>query len=136
MITGTVNVYLDAIVELPVYDIRRQLNSVQAVVDTGFDGELTLPASEIKALELPFRRSSLTLLADGRERLFDVHEAMIEWDGQPRRILVDTAETDPLLGMALLEDYEMRVQVRPGGGVFITPLPSLGIGEEPEPVIA
>ena len=135
MITGTVNKYLDAIIELPVYDIRGQLQSVSTVVDTGFDGEMTLPAGSIKALGLPFRRSSLTLLADGSESEFDIHEAVVEWDGQPRRILVDTAETDPLLGMALLEDYELRVQVRRGGRVFITALPD-ALGEEPAPVVA
>jgi len=78
----------------------------------------------IQSLGLPFVRSSRTLLADGRESLFDIHEALVIWDGLPRRVLVDTAETDPLLGMALLEDYELRVQVR-SGGVFITALPNI-----------
>ena len=135
MITGIVNKYLDAIIDLPVYDIRGQLQSVSTVVDTGFDGEMTLPAGSIKALGLPFRRSSLTLLADGSESEFDIHEAIIDWDGQPRKIFVDTAETAPLLGMALLEDHELRVQVRPGGSIFINALPD-NLGEEPEPIAA
>jgi clan AA aspartic protease len=135
MIAGTVNNYLDAIIELPVYDIRGQLQSVSTVVDTGFDGGMTLPASSIKALGLPFRRSSLTLLADGSESEFDIYEAIVEWDGQPRQILVDTAETNPLIGMALLEDYELRVQVRPGGRVLITALPD-ALGKEAAPDVA
>jgi len=71
------------------------------------------------------------LLADGSESLFDVHEATVNWDGQPRRISVDAAETDPLLGMALLEGYELRVQARSGGGIFITPLQN-PLTSEPE----
>lgn len=134
MITGTVNAYLEAIVELPVYDGQGQTQSIDTVVDTGFDGELTLPAGSIKAYGLPFRRRSLTLLADGSETEFDIHEAVVNWDGQPRRIQVDAAETEPLLGMALLEDYELRVQVRPGGRVRITMLPDV-LDEELEPVV-
>lgn len=135
MIAGIVNDYLEATIKLPLYDPLGQLQAVTTVVDTGFDGALTLPASLIKALGLPFLRSGLTLLADGRESEFDIHEALIEWDGRSRRILVDTAEIDPLLGMALMEDYELRVQVRPGGRVRITALPEVR-DEEPMPMIA
>lgn len=135
MITGIVNDYLEATVTLPLRDPLGQIQSVMTIVDTGFDGALTLPASLIKALGLPFLRSSLTLLADGRESEFDIHEAFIEWDGQSRRILVDTAETDPLLGMELLEDYELRVQVRPGGRVRIIALPDV-LDEVPILVVA
>lgn len=124
MMTGIVNSYSEATVQLPAYDVQGQLQTVLTIVDTGFDGAMTLPASMIQSLGLPFVRSSRTLLADGRESLFDIHEAIVVWDGLPRRILIDAAETDPLLGMALLEDYELRVQVRPGGSVFITALPN------------
>ncbi len=124
MITGIVNSYSEATVQSPTYDVQGQVQTILTVVDTGFDGAMTLPASMIQSLGLPFVRSSRTLLADGRESLFDIHEALVIWGGLPRRVLVDTAETDPLLGMALLEDYELRVQVR-SGGVFITALPNI-----------
>jgi len=39
-----------------------------------------------------------------------------------RRIPVDEAETVPLLGMSLLEGYELTVQVQPGGNVTIRAL--------------
>ena len=135
MITGIVNSYLEATIELPLYDTLGQAQVISTVIDTGFDGELTLPASLISTLGLPFRRSARALLADGSESLFDIHEANVDWDGQPRQILVDTAETDPLLDMAILEDHELRVRVRPGGRVRITALPDV-LDEEPEPVIA
>ena len=135
MINGIVNSYREATVQLPTYDVQGQIQMILTVVDTGFDGAMTLPASMIQSLGLPFIRSGRTLLADGRESLFDIHEATIVWDGLPRRILVDTAETDPLLGMSLLEDYELRVQVRPGGRVFISPLPDV-LGEELAPFVA
>ena len=123
MIIGFVNVYRDAIVRLQIDGLQGQTQQIETVVDTGFTGALTLPLSVIQSLGLPFRRSGRTSLSDGSESLFDIYEATVDWDGQPRRVSVDSAETDPLLGMSLLEGYELRVQVRTGGGVFITPLP-------------
>jgi len=123
VIIGFVNVYRDAIVRLQIDGLQGQTQQIETVVDTGFTGALTLPLSVIQSLGLPFRRSGRTSLSDGSESLFDIYEATVDWDGQPRRVSVDSAETDPLLGMSLLEGYELRVQVRTGGGVFITPLP-------------
>ena len=135
MITGIVNSYLEATIELPLYDVRGQQQVILTIIDTGFDEALTLPASLIQSLGLPFRGSGTTLLADGSESQYNIHEAVVNWDGQFQQILVNSAETEPLLGMALLEDYELRVQVRPGGRVRITALPD-ALGEEPEPAIA
>ena len=135
MIIGVVNSYLEATLELPISDVRGQQQVILTIVDTGFDEALTLPAGLIQSLGLPFRGSGTTLLADGSESQYNIHEAVVSWDGQFRQILVNSAETDPLLGMALLEDYELRVQVRPGGRVRITALPDTP-DEESEPVIA
>ena len=57
------------------------------------------------------------MLADGSESLFDIYEATIVWDGMPRRIAVDAADTDPLLGMALLYGYELKVDDIDVGGL-------------------
>ena len=45
------------------------------------------------------------------------------WDGKPRRIAVDEADIDPLVGMSLLYGYELIVQAIQGGTVIIQPLP-------------
>lgn len=62
------------------------------------------------------------LLADGRESVFDIYEATVVWDEQPRRIPVHEAKCAPLVGMSLLEGYELTVQVRPTGTVTMRPL--------------
>jgi predicted aspartyl protease len=41
-------------------------------------------------------------LADGSECLFDVYEGSVMWNRKRRRILVDEADADPLVGMRLL----------------------------------
>jgi len=73
-------------------------------------------------LDLPFRRQGRAVLADGSETLFDVYEAEVVWDERPRRVFVD-ADTDPLIGMAMLDGHELTVQVVNEGGIFIRKLP-------------
>ena len=92
---------------------------VEAVVDTGFNGYLTLPTPLIEALGLRPLRRGLAILADGSGISFDIHKAVVEWDGYPRRIAVSAADTDPLVGMSLLHGYELTVQIVDGGSVFI-----------------
>ena len=55
--------------------------------------------------------------------MFDIYEGTVVWDGSPRRVAVDEASTAALVGMALLDGYELNVQVRSGGGVTINVLP-------------
>jgi hypothetical protein len=62
-------------------------------------------------------------MADGSESIFDIYDATVIWDGQPRHIAVDEADTVPLVGMALMEGFELSIQVRASGTVTIRPLP-------------
>jgi predicted aspartyl protease len=61
-------------------------------------------------------------LANGAKEDFDVYSATMIWDGQERLIEVDVTNTDPLVGMLLLNGYELRVEVTPGGTVTIETL--------------
>ena len=123
MISGWVNVYREAVVRLPVRSPQGREQAIETVIDTGFNGYLTLPPDLIAALGLPFRRNGRALLGDGSTVTFDIHEAVILWGGRPRRIVVDAADTDPLLGMALLYGHELNLQVVEGGDAVIRPLP-------------
>lgn len=119
MILGTVNGYREAIIRLVVSGPREQEQEIEAVVDTGFTGFLTLSPSLITTLGLPFRRRGRAVLADGSESLFDIYEATVLWDGQPRRVAIDAVDTDSLVGMALLYGYELTIQALVGGRVSI-----------------
>jgi clan AA aspartic protease len=120
VITGTVNAYREAVIRLMVHGPQTE-EEIEAVVDTGFNGFLTLPPPLIATLDLPFL--GRVILADGSESLFDVHEATVIWDGQPRRVAVGAADTEPLIGMALLHGHELTVQAVEGGDVYIRTLP-------------
>lgn len=95
---------------------------VEAIIDTGFNGILTLPPPLIATLDLPFHRRGRVILADGSESFFDVHEATVIWDERPRRVAVGATDAKPLIGMSLLNGYELTVQVVDGGSVFIRAL--------------
>jgi predicted aspartyl protease len=99
MITGVVTASRQAIIRLAVHGPEGQEQEVAAVSDTGFNGTLTLPPALIAALGLAWRRRGRALLADGSESLFDIYEAIVVWDGEPRRIAVDEADIDPLAGI-------------------------------------
>ena len=105
-----------------------QEQEIEAVIDTGFDGWLSLPSSVIISLALEWRERGRALLADGSESVFDIYEGTVFWDGQARRIPVHEAETMPLVGMSLLQGYELTVQVQPGGNVTIRSSSPVGNG--------
>jgi clan AA aspartic protease len=123
MITGVVTPDREALIRLLVRGPSGEEQQIDAVVDTGFDGWLSLPPEVIAKLGLPWRRRGRAFLADGSESIFDMYEATVAWDANSRRIAVDEASTAPLVGMALLGGYELNIQVRSGGRVTITPLP-------------
>jgi clan AA aspartic protease len=123
MIIGMVNGYCEAIISLVVAGPKESEQEVDAVVDTGFDGSLSLPPTIITALDLPYRQRGRAILADGSETLFNIYEATVNWDGQPRRIKVDDADTDPLAGMELLYGHKLEIAVVEGGSVIINVLP-------------
>ena len=122
MITGRVSAHREPVVPLRLRGPSGQELAIEAVVDTGFNGHLTLPPSLIAALGFPFRRHARAVLGDGSPIMFDIHEAVVLWEGSPRRVPVDAANTDPLLGMGLLHGHELLVQAVEGGDVSIKAL--------------
>ena len=119
MITGLVTSDGQAVIHLTVRGPTGQEQDIEAIIDTGFDGWLSMPSSLISLLSLVWRQRGRAILADGSESVFDIYEGAVLWDGQARRIPVHEAETIPLVGMSLLQGYDLTVRVEPGGNVTI-----------------
>jgi len=119
MITGTVNADREAVIRLGVRDVNGHGHDCDAIVDTGFNGWLTLPPGFIAMLGLRWMRVGTAVLADGRQAFFDIYEAAVLWDGQPMMIPVDEAASEPLLGMSLMYGYELNIQTVGGGAVTL-----------------
>jgi clan AA aspartic protease len=123
MIAGTVNSLYELIIRLSVRDSTGQEQEVDAVLDSGFTGSLTLPPSRISSLGLTWRTRSSAILANGNVEELDIYTATIIWDGAPRVILVQAIDNVPLLGMALLVGFDLRARVTIGGKVQIEAVP-------------
>ena len=103
MIVGVVTDDHQAVIHLVVRGPAGQETEIDAIIDTGFDGWLSLPSSVIISLDLEWR-----------ER------------GRALRIPVHQAETTPLVGMSLFRGYELIIQNQPGGKVSIRSLTEQG----------
>ena len=119
MIEGLVNPDREAVVSLSLNGPKGQATDVDAVIDTGYSGSLTLPPSLVAELELPYVLSSKATLADDTEVGFSVYRATVLWDSKPLRIEADAVGSTPLVGMSLLDDHDLSIQVRVGGRVVI-----------------
>jgi clan AA aspartic protease len=122
MITGVVRDN-EARIQLKVLGPRGQEQEFEAVIDTGYTAWLTLPRALIDELGLRWQSLEPGTLADGSEHLFDVYEGTVLWNRQALRIAIDEADTEPLVGMALLSGYELKIEVRSRGKVTVRRLP-------------
>ena len=123
MLRGNVNAQREAIVPIDVRDCAGRHVSLEAVIDTGFNGYLSLPTAIISNLGLLFVFQSKARLADGTEVSLNVFEAVVVWDGTPTAVEVDAVEGAPLVGMALLQGFDLRIRAIPGGEVEIERIP-------------
>jgi clan AA aspartic protease len=122
MMQGVVNLRREAMLTVVVSNSNRQLQAIEAVIDTGFNGFLSLPSAIITTLDLPWSGSDFVTLGDGSETYFDLYTAMVIWDGQYCEIDIAESETEPLLGMALLYGYRLQVDNIEGGIVKVETL--------------
>ncbi len=119
MIEGVVNAAYEPAVTLAVRGPSGQTSEIEAVIDTGFTGFLTVTPALATELGLDFRGIGRATLADGSEATFLQYGAAVLWDGQPRYVEADAADTTPLVGMRLLYGHSLLVEVRDGGRVVI-----------------
>lgn len=124
MMQGYVNVNYEAIISIVVSN-NGKLKSIKAVIDTGFTGFLSLPSTSIAELDLTWSYRDRGTLGDGSETLFDVYNASVIWNGELREIEINSADTEPLLGMGMLRGYRLQIDTIQGGLVTIQALSSV-----------
>lgn len=122
MITGRVTADREAIIRIEVAGPSEQFEPVEAVIDTGYNGDLTLPDGVISALRLPFGGHRRGTLANGSGLLLDVYLATVIWHGKRRDVLISQADCAPLVGMSLLRGSRLTMDAVDGGDVVIEEL--------------
>lgn len=120
---GPVNVSGEALLTVRVFgEGEENAESVEAVIDTGFDGHLLLPPSVAGSLSLPRFGSARPTLADGGVVTMPVHVAAVLWHDRPRPVRVLVASGGALVGTVLLRGSRLMVDFVPGGRVVIEEL--------------
>ena len=99
--------------------------SVEAIVDTGFSGSISLPQSIIDQLDLRHIGSRGGLMADGSTIMFQLYEVEIDRQGDVRTAEVVSTDGHPLIGMVPLQGSELRMMVEDAGVIEITPFDQL-----------
>lgn len=118
MIHGTV-IGLQARMGVLLLPPERSRIEIECVVDTGFEGFLTLPPSVIADLGLPYLININANLANNASVETSVHLATIIWNGAERNVAVLAMGRRPLIGTALLEDYHLSIDFCEGGTVLV-----------------
>ena len=125
MMNGIVDQNCEATLRLVVGNENKKQQVIDAVIDTGFTGFLTLPLATINSLNLELYSRETGTLGDGSTRIFDVYIGLLIWDGEYRQIDINAAETDPLVGMSLIYGYRMQLDAIEGGSVTLRSLSDL-----------
>ena len=114
---------LEARITVAVAGPSMEFWEVEAVIDTGFSGWLTLPEVAVRELDLQIYRRRRVRIADNRVTWMLTYRAVAQWQGRQIDILVHQTENPrPLLGTAMLEHCRLTVDMQEGGPVAVTPL--------------
>ena len=119
MIEGVVSTAYEAALTLTLQGPTGQTRDIEAVIDTGFTGFLTVTPLLAEELALVFEGTARATLADGSETTFPYYSVAVLWDGQARYVEADAADTTPLIGMRLLDSHSLYMEVEDGGRIII-----------------
>lgn len=122
MIKGKVTAYQEAVIELKVEGLNSSAK-IEAVIDTGFTGYLTLPSAFINRLNLQQAGEQRAILGDENRVVLKRYVAKVSWHGAERDVFVLQAEGGPLIGMSLLYGSRLILDVVTDGNVTIDALP-------------
>jgi len=121
MILGQVHGYLPR-VALGLRARSGQLTTIEFTLDTGFDGDLTLPSRLLGNLSSLYLGERVLRLADGSLQQRALYEVVVDWNGQERLAEVHVLENPPLLGATLLDGHLVSLEMTEGGEVTIDAL--------------
>lgn len=122
MISGYVSLLRRPTIDVVLIDRNGQRRDVEAHLDTGFTGDLTLPYSAIEQLGLPFIAITSFRTATGTMTEFNTYDGTIVWHGQEQEINVLESNVFPLIGVGLLWGNHLSVDFRHNGDVSISEL--------------
>ena len=108
-------------ITLPLPGLDGPVN-VEFILDTAFDGDLSLPPHIASRLEASYTAPRWVRLADGYESRQPYSQILLEWDGEEIPVEILIMDTTPLIGVLLMKDYLLQAEMQDGGEVSLEPL--------------
>ena len=96
--------------------------NVEFIVDTAFDGELSLPGNILMQLQATYFTDRISRMADGSLSSQSVYMIEVMWDGQLRLTEVIKLDNPPLLGVLLMSGKFLQAEMTDGGEVSMDDL--------------
>ncbi len=110
MIHGYVDQYLQAKIPIAIVGKNHKASTLEAVVDTGFTGDLCISIYERNKIELVFSHTEKFELGDGSQPEQDVFVGQLVFDGQQLGVDVLVSQSrDTLIGAALLVNKKLEI---------------------------
>jgi clan AA aspartic protease len=109
-------------VVIPLPTIDEDEWELEFIVDTGFDGGMTLAESAINRLPAVFSGFRARSLADGSIGRCPVYELVLQWDEEPMRVEILALDGNPLLGTEFFQGHSIYGELTEGGAFQAEPL--------------
>ncbi len=122
MTSGKVNAFREARVPVKIAGPAGVLRTINFLVDTGFNGDVSLPPKLISTLGLRWLQTESVRFADDHMTREDVYLADIEWGGTTQTVHVYEMDSPPLLGTFLLLGHRIEIDMIEDGDVTIRPI--------------
>lgn len=126
MMRGRITAADQAVLDLAVFGPTGRHETFRVVIDTGFNGHLTLPSDVVAHLDLRFHSMAVASVAGATSLATRRFHGEVMWDGRPKEAFVLEAEGMPLLGMAMLRGYRVTFDALLDGAVTMVAIAESG----------
>ena len=110
-LTGQITAKLKPTLTLSVQGFAGDLSNKDFLIDTGCNLELVLPAVEIAVLGWPLVEYAQITQADGTSVDIDLHAGILIMGDLARPILAAALGTQPIIGMELLQGWQLCLDI-------------------------
>ncbi len=122
LLIGEVSANKEVVLTVQIKDDGEIFHPVRCVLNTGFSGYLTLPASAIDVLHLRYIDEIYLVIAGNQPSRLRAYEGVVEWHTSFITVLVLEVEGHPNIGMRLLYGSDLHVHVVDGGFATVAAL--------------
>ena len=128
MTGGWISGNRELVMPLRLLDANQHVHRVEANIDTGFNGHLTLPPDLLRLLDLVAAEPLDLRMANNATETFPTFRGSVSWRNQWRTVRIIESEGTPLIGTALLWGSLLTAEMIDNGAVTIGPLPDGATG--------